>query len=164
MSEWVESLKAAKKSEKSEYEMTQEQLANIYFSGTEKQKKLDYPVVIKVVEKPKLYSVMPWLISSVALLVMAFSLFSTKRIFVDINVVDESHPYATSLGSSRGLPVSAGEEKNPASSAEEPIVSGNRIVIQNFIFEGAAKLKSSKDNTILTLVNSSIASFARASV
>ncbi|MBI3316247.1 MAG: hypothetical protein HYZ87_04665, partial [Candidatus Omnitrophica bacterium] len=47
---------------------------------------------------------------------------------------------------------------------EEPIVSGNRIVIQNFIFEGAAKLKSSKDNTILTLVNSSIASFARASV
>ena len=150
---------------KSEYEMTQEQLASIYFAGKEKQKQLDYPVVIKVVEKPKFYSMMPWLISSVALLVTAFSLFSTKRIFVDIHVVDEHHPYAAGLRS----PASAEEARpQPQQDTQSETVltektgEDSRVVVQNFVFEGAAKLKSSKDRSTLTLVNSSIAPFARA--
>ena len=48
------------KTEKSGYELTQEQLADIYFSATGKAKIPEAPIIIKVVEKPRLASVAPW--------------------------------------------------------------------------------------------------------
>ena len=35
------------------HELTQEQLADIYFSSSEKAKRADQPLVIKVIEKPR---------------------------------------------------------------------------------------------------------------
>src|SRR5688572_23156315 len=106
MSKLMEALKASAKdkpavseetgarSAKTDYEMTQEQLAEIYFSGTEKRPQESRPpMIIKVVEKPGMASLIPWIITSVAFLITAFSLFSTKRVFVDIKVIDEKSGY-----------------------------------------------------------------------
>ncbi len=162
MSKLIESLKAgakefSKKQEpengglqdkKTNYQMTQEQLADIYFSGSEKAKKSEYPMVIKVVEKQRAASLLPWFIASIAFLITALSLFSTKRIFVDIKVIDDR--YLASM-------------QNPADEAPGE-TSGEKIPLQNFTFEGASKLKSSRSSKSLTLVNSSVAPFARASL
>ena len=45
--------------QKTSHELTQEQLADIYFSGSEKIKKSEYPTVIKVTEKPRPVSYVP---------------------------------------------------------------------------------------------------------
>lgn len=159
MSKLIESIKQATKeaSAKTTHEMTQEQLADIYFSGGDKGKKTDYPLVIKVVEKPaKASTVAPWLITSIAFLITAFSLFSTKRIFVDIKVIDEKSPYLASAAPYE-MPVA------PAKPAQ-PEISGNKIPLTSIDFEGAAKLNSSKNSEGLTLVNSSVANFARATI
>ncbi len=139
---------------KSTYEMTQEQLADIYFAGAGgKSHKSDVPIVIKVVERPKMASLIPWVIASIAFLITAFSLFSTKRVFIDVRVIDDKHLFMTTA---------ADRKAN-----EPPIESADRVdkvPLQDFFFEGAAKLKSSKEKTGLMLVNSSVAPFARASV
>ncbi|OGW82491.1 MAG: hypothetical protein A3C47_03930 [Omnitrophica bacterium RIFCSPHIGHO2_02_FULL_51_18] len=177
MSKLIESLKASAKefskkegsgdpgapAKKSPYEMTQQQLADIYFSGPEKLKRYDEPLVIKVIEKPRLSSTLPWVISSVAMLLAAFSLFSAKRVFVDVKVIDEKH---ARLYSASRAPA---EDENPVStdaSSESAwqIKYGDTFSMQDFIFEGAAKLQSSKDKSSLTLVNSSVAPFARANL
>ena len=164
MSKLIESLKAGARefsrrqteetgeysAKKTSYEMTQEQLADIYFSGSEKVKKSEYPMVIKVVEKPRAGTLLPWTIASIAFLITALSLFTTKRIFVDIKVIDEKSPYFALM-------------QNPSQpSADKGGLSGSRIPFENFSFEGASKLKSSKTAAGLTLVNSSVATFARA--
>ena len=92
MSKLIESLKGQQdvSEKKTEYQLTQEQLASIYFSGTDKQSKnTNPPLVIKVIERPALYKAIPWIIATLAMLLAAFSLFSTKRIFVDIHVADD---------------------------------------------------------------------------
>jgi len=145
---------------KSGFEMTQEQLADIYFGGSEKVKKAEYPTVIRVIEKPaKISSWSPWLITSIAFLITAFSLFSTKRIFVDIKVIDESSPYP---GAWTGAPSSL--VGSDAADFFEAQAGGQKLPMQDFVFEGASALKSSKNASVLTLVNSSIAPFARASL
>ncbi len=171
MSEVIESLRAGAREfskkqsmetdpnprKKTDYELTQEQLADIYFSGSEKIKKSELPLVIKVIEKPRTSSAVPWIITSIAFLITAFSLFSTKRIFVDIKVLDERGPYFAALqdATDSGYPANS-TARNPQT--ETP----DQYSFQNFVFEGAAILNSSKDKTALTLVNSSVAPFARA--
>ncbi len=162
MSKLIEALKAGSKEfeRKTEHQLTQEQLADIYFSGGDKVKKTDYPLVIKVVEKPRAGSLVPWIISSLALLLMAFSLFSTKRIFVDIKVIDEKNPYLAGFPSALPAPV------EPVATVTHKGISekSEKMNAESFIFEGAAKLKSSKDKSTLTLVNSSVAPFAQANL
>lgn len=173
MSKLLESLKASAKEfsksvsesqgtsvKKTHYEMTQQQLADIYFSGSEKLKKSDEPLIIKVIEKPRASSVTPWIISSIALLLMAFSLFSTKRVFIDIKVIDETHPHLASPQRESD----AAQTFEPAPGNRGEIKYGDKLPMQDFVFEGAAKLQSSKDKTMLTLVNSSVAPFARANL
>ncbi len=138
---------------KSGYEMTQEQLADIYFGGSDKTKKSEYPMVVKVVEKARPASFLPWLIASIAFLITAFSLFSTKKIFVDIRVIDEKNPYIAMMQN----------PMVPVFPQGMPAEGGEKIATAGFAFEGAASLKSSKDGVGLTLVNSSLALFARAS-
>src|SRR3989338_11199397 len=106
MSKLIESLKASAKEfsqkqsreqndpvekGKTSYELTQEQLADVYFSGSEKIKKSDTPLVIKVIEKPRSSSAVPWLIPSLSFFLLALSLFTTKRVFVDIRIVDDKN-------------------------------------------------------------------------
>ncbi len=147
--------------EKSAREMTQEQLAEIYFSATGKPKPVEVPIIIKVIEKPRIASVVPWIITSLAFLITAFSLFSTKRIFVDIKVVDEKSAYVA--GAAPAVPPTEETQiSREADGLEEG--GGNVISLQEFIFEGAAYLKSSRDQNLLTLVNSSVAPFARATI
>lgn len=143
--------------EKTGRELTQEQLAEIYFSATGRPKQQEAPVIIRVIEKPRVASVVPWIITSLAFLITALSLFSTKRVFVDIKVLDEKSPYIVTAGpAADAVPV---REEEEAVDKE-----GNRIGLQEFVFEGAAYLKSSRERNLLTLVNSSVAPFARATV
>lgn len=148
--------------QKTGYELTQEQLAEIYFSSAAKLKRSDQPLLVQVVQRPGWPGLIPWIITSVAFLITAFSLFSTKRIFVDIHVVDEKPSYlAPPQAESRPR---AGENGHPAPSKRESSFVSQRISMQNAVFEGAAKLNSSSDKNSLTLVNSSLAPFARSQV
>ena len=86
MSKLLEAIKTSQKGlskDKTNHEMTQEQLSDIYFSGSEKGSGSQPPLVIKVIETPRWASLVPWIIASIAFLITAFSLFSTKRIFVE---------------------------------------------------------------------------------
>ena len=165
MSKILESLKAgaaaltqhrsadAPESAKSEHQMTQEQLADIYFSSSEKARRSDQPLVIKVIERPRGSGIAPWLITSIAFLITALSLFTTKRVFIDVKVIDDKSLVASDwqdASGGKGLP------------AENGAVSG--LPLQDFLFEGAAKINSAKSDLQLTLVNSSVAPFARATL
>lgn len=165
MSKLIESLKASARGfSKTNYEMTQQQLADVYFSGSDKLKKSDQPLVIKVIERPRPSSTVPWIIASIAFLLLALSLFSTKRVFIDVKIIDEKHPYLvpSSHGDLESSNTSAGPAQTPENGSE--IRFGDKLPLQDFVFEGAAKLQSSKDKSQLTLVNSSVAPFARASL
>ena len=153
MSKLIDSLKVSSKEpvekQPSDHQLTQEQLADVYFAGGEKKKKSEYPMVIKVVEKRSAVSFLPWLITSVALLLTALALFTTKRIFVDIHIIDEKSPYFRA---------------ERAGSASTPPSGSTAIPLEQVVFEGAARLNSSSNGKSLTLANSSVANFARANV
>ncbi len=152
---------------KTGYEFTQEELANIYFAAGEKPRTSgELPVVIKVVEKPGLAPVIPWIITSVAFLITAFSLFSTKRVFVDIKVIDEKNPYYNGSQWAPPPPWAAHEEAREAPKKEDKASFGEaeKIILDDVIFDGASKLNSTFDRSSMTLVNSSVSLFARATV
>lgn len=141
-------------------EWTQERLADIYFSATGKPKTSEPPVIIKVVERPRLAAWMPWLITSVAFLITAMTLFSTKRLLFEVRVIDDK----TLLRSideehvSPAVPAAA----NDFPGGEKKVETNEMLPLEDFTFEGAAILSSSRDPRRLTLVNSSVAPFARA--
>ncbi len=175
MSKLIESLKAGAKeftksqfqapnSESHAYELTQQQLADIYFSNSKKDKTSELPLVIRVAERSNPFSFLPWLLTSIAFLIAAFSLFSTKRIFVDVRVIDEKNPYFANLSQGAFIPNIPVKNTPSTQEKKDTAVSGTRISLQNVIFEGASKLKSFKNGSEMTLVNSSIASFARANL
>jgi hypothetical protein len=165
MSKIIEALKVRSSNpkeisvEKSGHELTQEQLADIYFSATGKTRTAEPPVIIRIVERPRLASWIPWGIAILAFLITAVSLFSTKRVFVDIKVLDEKSPFL------RSLEISEEEPAKPAPPEGADKASIHKVPAQDFLFEGAAFLYSSKDrNGGLTLINSSVAPFARATL
>src|SRR3990167_7948021 len=75
--------------ERSSHELTQEQLADIYFSATGKPRTSEPPVIIRVVERARLATYIPWLIACAAFVATLFSLFSTRMILVDVKILDE---------------------------------------------------------------------------
>ncbi len=179
MSNLIEALKASAKEfaqkqsagqpqpeekKKTNYELTQEQLADIYFSGSEKIKKSDTPLVIKVIEKQRSSSAIPWLLASLSFFLLALSLLTTKRVFVDIKIVDDQHPYFNRQENEPPIPAVDKEAASSDPVTTQNVVLGDKISMQGFLFEGAAKLGSAKDKTSLTLVNSSVAPFARANL
>ncbi len=142
--------------EKSAHELTQEQLADIYFSATGKPKTAELPVIIKIIERPRLATYIPWILACLAFAATLFSLFSTKRVLVDIKVLDEKSAFLHALDR-RSL------DGEPT--ADDKTAAANGFSVADFVFEGAAYLNSSKDkNGMLTLINSSVAPFARASL
>ena len=152
---------------KSSYQITQEQLADIYFSGSEKIKKSDYPTVIKVSDKNRLSSsAVPWGVALAAVLITGLTLFSTKRIFVDVKIMTERAASLSSpqniLGGAEENSVNSQQTSTSGTKNKKKLLLGDVIPTRDFFFEGASKLKSSKDRTLLTLVNSSVAPFARA--
>ena len=149
--------------EKTGHELTQEQLADIYFSATGKNRTAEPPVIIKIIEHPRVASWIPWLIASIAFLITSLSLFSTKRVFVEIKVLDEKSAFVRSLESHKAEEEQAAQTSSPAMSAEN--ISTHKMMMKEFVFEGAAYLNSSRDkNGGLTLINSSVAPFARAAL
>lgn len=173
MSKLIEALKSSARTSseggatetKTVHQMTQEQLADIYFSGqSERLKKSEYPLIVKVVEKPAMANLIPWIITSIAFLVTAFSLFSTKRVFVDIKIIDEKNPYFQAFSTQESENGIDREGPIDTSWGEGRKEDGQKISTQSIVFEGASKLKSSGDRKGLMLVNSSIAPFAHASL
>ena len=150
--------------EKSAHEMTQEQLADIYFSVTGKPKTTEAPVIIRIVERPRSATWIPWMIASIAFFITSISLFSNKRLFVEIKVVDDKSAFVRSLDAQKA------EEARGIDAEEErledaPDIAVRKIPAKDFLFEGAAYLNSSKDkNDNLVLINSSVAPFARATL
>ena len=146
--------------QKSSHELTQQQLADIYFAGSEKIKKSDYPTVVKVVEKHNVLSVFPWIIAAASVFLMIVILVSNKRVFLDVKILDQR---ASSL---RGVPEDpeGSQEAVDFNGQKSDMRVGDMFHMQDFSFEGAAKLKSLKDRTTLTLINSSVAPFARATL
>lgn len=177
MSEIIEALKASGKDfedriqkKKSSYELTQEQLADIYFSSGERSKKhLDAPLVIRVVEKPALASVVPWIITSVAFLITAMSLFSTKRVFIDVKIIDEKSPYmrqfrdeeAALSGVDYGGGTQQAERTRDFSRESTP---GTPISSDGALFEGGAASRSESSRDGLKLVAGSGAPFSRGQI
>ena len=163
MSKLIEALKTgaskASSEKKTSYELIQEKLSDVYFPDAEKSKKSEYPLVIRVIEKQGVSSLVPWIIASIAFLITALSLFSTKRVFIDVKVIDEKNPYAVSWMRAEGA------EKFSVSRASSQVPdedSPGKISLKEVVFEGASQLNSSSEKNSLTLVNSSVASFARA--
>lgn len=151
--------------ERSSHELTQEQLADIYFSATGKPRTPEPPVIIRVVEKTRLATYIPWIIACVAFIATLFSLFSTQKVLIDIKVLDEKSAYRYGLDH-RSMEEGARSSvttTGPAGKAADS--SSQKFQTQDIVFEGAAYLNSSKDrNGTLSLINSSVAPFARATL
>jgi len=147
--------------DRSAHELTQEQLADIYFSTTGKPRSGEAPIIIRVVERPRLATYIPWILACLAFAATVLSLFSTKRVLVDIKILDEK------TAAYHGLDSRSLREDSPsqAPGTQAGEVSTDVFPVSDFIFEGAAYLNSSKDKSgLLTLINSSVAPFARASL
>lgn len=147
---------------KTNHELTQEQLGDIYFANADRLKKSDQPLVIKVIERPHGSGIAPWFVTSIALLLMAFALFTTKRIFVDVKVIDDK-----SLVTSDWQPETRNAASDPFGSSvwrASAAPDWERLPVEDFVFEGAAKLNSSKNGSQMQLANSSVAPYAKANV
>lgn len=140
---------------KASYDLTLEQLAGVYLAGSDRSKKPDAsPVVIQLVDQRRgVNALIPWIIASVAFLITALSLFSTKRIFIDVQVVDDA-----TLSRQRTEARRAPAPPLPAG----PRTAATVLSPLDFVFDGGGRLNSSKTSAELTLVNSSLAPYARA--
>src|SRR3989338_8821124 len=133
--------------------LTQEDLAEIYFSGSQGSKKLPSPTVIRVIEKRRSFLV-PWILSSLALVASIFALVSSKKIFVDIHIVDEAavptftRPYAPAYSKPAAAPSVASSTLN----YHEAL----RLNPLQFRFSGGAVLNSTRDQDGISLANSSL--------
>lgn len=149
---------------------TQSQLADVYFSGpkTGEQAALPEPTIIRVVEKPAV-SAGPWVISVLALLLACFTLFSSKKIAVQITVADQNAPEAAGAhvpDMARIMP----DAPHDAEAMIRPVIGRSDLPVQiplrgsDFVFSGAAVLNSNATNGEMTLANSSLSGLANALV
>lgn len=143
-----------------------EQLADVYFQGPRQQQQqplisdeaspsFHSPTVVRVVDRSRSYF-FPWLITLLALGLSIFTLFSSKRIAIDVRITDVAAPQP-SLTTAPIYAVSA--EAAPAASGLAEVVS---LEPSDFIFSGAALLRSSKERQQLVLTNSSVSGLAYA--
>ena len=71
------------------HQMTQQELADVYFSGSGKTKPAASPTVIRVIDKRQSY-MLPWIITLATLALASLALFTTKRIAISVNFQDAS--------------------------------------------------------------------------
>lgn len=156
---------------KSPYQLTQEQIADVYFPGAgTNPRKSDMPMVIRVVEpRPASYQ-LPWLITTIALFFCAFALFSTKKVMIDVKIIDEatlqSHPEALSQTEGSRITPNASEiiPLSPKTSLTESKTfktSPLKILPSQAVFTGSGAVESHAEGDVITLVNSDSHSFAQ---
>lgn len=136
-----------------------EQLADVYFQNPKQlmetpQAAFQAPTVVRVVDRSRSYF-LPWLVTLLALTLSTFALFSTKRVAIDIRIMDAKSA------------VPPAESQLPtAASAASPAVPHMPEVVpmspSDFIFSGAALLRSSREKQQLVLTNSSVSGLAYA--
>ena len=81
---------------------------------------------------------------------------------MDIKVIDERNPYF--LTAQGGLAPQMTPSVQVTAPSAPPLLKGDRVPLENFIFDGASVLKSVRGKNELSLVNSSVATFARANL
>ena len=155
--------------------MTHEQLADVYFPGNGKaHEQLPAPTIIRVADPQRSFFV-PWLITLLALGLSAFALFSTKRIAIDIRIIDDAGSAAaqtsaqTTLTPPAAYPIQPKVSVPPEAAILEPIASAElpeAITLSplDFRFTGAAVLNSSRERSQITLANSTLSGLAYAVV
>ncbi len=152
----------ASQSDRSARREIHEQLADVYFQNPKQQIAEDpqapfhAPTVVRIVDRSRSYF-LPWVITLLALALSAFALFSTKRIAVDIRIMDSAVPQPDSGAVAAAAPSDAGRPAARAAIAEALPMSPS-----DFIFSGAALLRSTREKQQLVLTNSSVSGLAYA--
>ncbi len=147
-------------SDRSMRQQIHEQLADVYFQSPKQQLTEEAaagfhaPTVVRVVDRSRSYF-LPWLLTLVALVLSTFALFSTKRIAIDVRISDVASAPQTP---SAAAPAS----KAVVRPAAQPIDEVVALAPSDFIFSGAALLRSSKEKHQLVLTNSSVSGLAYA--
>lgn len=152
---------SAPAAERTPRQQIHEQLADVYFQGPrpsieEAGRSFQPPTVVRVVDRSRSYF-LPWLITLLALVLSTAALFSTKRVAIDIRVMDAASDVAPSPHATEPA---AGPAKNPRVEAPEVIT----LSPTDFIFSGAALLRSSRERQQLVLTNSSVSGLAYAHI
>jgi len=165
LQERIQPTKKSKQPKSSEsgkaYEMTQQELADVYFAGSgKKPEKLPAPTIVRVIDKKNRTFFFPWLITTLALLLLTFALFSSKRIWIDVQIIDESVWDTARAPSPRQPPIPHQAVPLTATSPEDVQL----LSPLNFRFAGAAVLNSSRERHMLTLMNSSLSGIAYAAM
>lgn len=149
-------------------QMTQEQLADVYFQRSGKVQELPAPTIIRVSEKERSFF-LPWVITLLALTVTVFSLFSTKRIAIDIRVLEDKVPQSEVSRSLEPVREAAPlpTQPEPVYVTTAPVRSIPEVVSLSpldFNFAGASVLNSSRDRKQMTLANSSLSGLGYAAI
>lgn len=135
-----------------------EQLADVYFQGPKQlsddpQAAFHAPTVVRVVDRSRSYF-LPWIITLLALILCAFALFSTKRVAIDIRIMDAA---VSKPAVDTEAPVRMTPEALETSRILPEVLAMNP---SDFIFSGAALLRSSREKQQLVLTNSSVSGLA----
>jgi len=92
----------------SQYQMTQQELADVYFARSGKTAKpVPQPTLIRVEDKRRSY-MLPWIVTTLALVICSLALFSTKRVMISIQVYDSDAPIQNSPSSRSSNVAAAG--------------------------------------------------------
>jgi len=154
---------------------TQDQLADVYFQDYEKQKSLPPPTVIRVAQGSRSVPIL-WVLSLLALSLSVYALFGTKKLWIDVNIIDGGREVAAlPQGVGLGAAVAKAAEPDEAAKAlREPAetqsfsgaTSGLPEAVtlnpMEFEFAGAAVLNSSKNSQQVVLANSTLSGLAYA--
>ena len=137
-----------------------EQLADVYFQSPrhlpeDPQGTFQAPTVVRVVDRSRSYF-LPWVITLAALALSTFTLFSTKRIAIDVRIMDAAAPQP------QNAPPVTAQGSIASSAAQRGIPEVVNLFPSDFIFSGAALLHSSRDKQQLVLTNSSVSGLAYA--
>lgn len=148
----------ASQSDRSARREVHEQLADVYFQNPKQivedpQAAFHAPTVVRIVDRSRSYF-LPWVITLIALALSAFALFSTKRIAVDIRIMDAAAP--------QGYPEAAGSALPSQPAPHTEMAEVMPMAPSDFIFSGAALLRSTREKQQLVLTNSSVSGLAYA--
>lgn len=106
----------AREARRTPYEMTQEELGDVYFARSAAAKQLPPPTLIRVVEGRRTYF-LPWAITTLALAFATAALFTSKRLSVEIRVVDD----AASLESAATAPAKPNASRATGAAIPVPV-------------------------------------------
>jgi len=148
------------------YQMTQKELADVYFGGLgPKTPSLPTPTVIRVIERKRTF-IVPWVLTGLVCVTAGALLFSGRRINIDVNILDEGtwRVREARIAGGSGFQALSGLARTAAGEGSLIPTEATDISPLRFRFAGAAVLNSSREKTILTLANSSLSDIAYAAI